>query len=82
MKYFIFRLKNKIKIEQNMYNTFYGFFGSMILSYLIAKVTGMNTEGSRGSYLQMPGGGQIFIFFGTLIGTSIGIGMDVGLHMH
>jgi len=33
-------------------------------------------------YLQFPGGGQIFVFFGSIIGTAIGLGIDIGYFMN
>ena len=64
-----------------MYYSVYGLITGMFTTYLIAKVTNMDMK-SSGGYLQLPGDGQIFIFFGSMIGTAVGLGIDIGYFMN
>jgi len=64
-----------------MYYSAYGLITGIFTTYLIAKVTDMDMK-SSGGYLQLPGGGQFLVFFGGMIGTAVGLGIDIGHFMN
>jgi hypothetical protein len=52
-----------------------GFFGFLV-ALIVAKVLGFSFESSGGKP-SFPGGGSVFVFFGTLMGACIGFGIGV-----
>jgi hypothetical protein len=64
-----------------MYHTVCGIICGFIITYIFSKIVGLSMEGSHGMP-SCPGSGQILVFFGILIGLSIGVGIDIGTYIN